>query len=125
MYNDVAKNPDLFAIKYPQTIVPSPKDSDYQIGFIRRYFVRKANEPEGHIFEVNSAVYVEYTKNPFWKGDSIKWRISGPLEPVFNSKGELEDKGVTDSNRAGIAAASTILKNIKLYLPNLLQFYRK
>ena len=125
MYNDVSKSSDFFVIKYPKTIVPSPKDSDYQIGFIRRYFVRKANEPEGHIFEVDSTVYVEYTKNPFWKGDSIKWRISGPLEPKFNSKGELEDKGVSDSNKAGIAAASTILKNIKLYLPNLLQFYRK
>jgi len=125
MYNDVAKTPDLFVIKYPQTIVPSPKENDYQIGFIRRYFVRKANEPEGHIFEVDSAVYVEYTKNPFWMGDTIKWRISGPLTPIFNSKGELEDKGVTDSNKAGIASASTILKNIKLYLPNLLQFYRK
>jgi hypothetical protein len=58
-------------------------------------------------------------------GDSIKWRISGPLESVFNGKGEIEDKGVTDSNKAGLATASTILKNIKLYLPNLLQFYRK
>jgi hypothetical protein len=63
MYKDIAKTLDLFVIKYPQTIVPTPKESDYQIGFIRRYFVRKANEPEGHIFEVDSKVYVEYTKS--------------------------------------------------------------
>ena len=125
MYKDVANSIDLFVIKYPQTIVPSPKETDYELGFIRRYFVRKANEPDGHIFEVESSVYVEYTKNPFWTGDTIKWRISGPLEPAFNSKGIMEDKGVSDSNRAGISLASTILKNIKLYLPNLLQFYRK
>ncbi|CAB4143144.1 hypothetical protein UFOVP449_124 [uncultured Caudovirales phage] len=125
MYQDVAKSTELFVIKYPQTIVPSPTESDYQIGFIRRYFVRKANEPEGHIFEVSDSVYVEYTKNPFWKGDTIKWRIAGPLEPTFNIRGESEDKGVPNSNAASIASASAILKNIKLYLPNLLQFYRK
>lgn len=124
MYKDVATSLGKFVIKYPQTIVPSPKESDYQLGFIRRYFIRKANEPEGHIFEVESSVYVEYTKNPFWMGDTIKWRIAGPLDVRFNNKGEIEDKGVTNSNLAGIAAASAILKNIKLYLPNLLQFYR-
>lgn len=125
MYKDVAKSLGKFVIKYPQTIVPSPKESDYEIGFVRRYFIRKANEPEGHIFEVEASVYTEYTKNPFWMGDSIKWRIAGPLEPVFNIKGDMEDKGVPNSNAASIATASTILKNIKLYLPNLLQFYRK
>jgi hypothetical protein len=124
MYKNLLSSPDLFVIKYPKTIVPIPSESDYQLGFIRRYFIRKANEPEGHIFEVESSVYVEYTKNPFWMGDSIKWRIAGPLNVIFNSKGELEDKGVIDANKASISAASTILKNIKLYLPNLLQFYK-
>lgn len=125
MYKDLISSPDLFVIKYPKTIVPIPSPADYEVGFIRRYFIRKANEPEGHIFEVESSVYIQYTKNPFWMGDTIKWRIAGPLEPVFNNKGDMEDKGVPNSNAAGIAAASTILKNIKLYLPNLLQFYKK
>lgn len=125
MYKDIAKSTDLFVIKYPKTIVPSPKESDYEIGFIRRYFIRKANEPDGHIFEVDSTVYVEYTKNPFWSGDTIKWRINGPLVAVFNNKGEIEDKGIAESNKASIGLASEKLKNIKLYLPNLLQFYRK
>ena len=37
---------------------------------------------------------------------------------------QLIDKGVINSNRATIAATSKTLKNIGLYLPNLLQFYK-
>ena len=125
MYKDVANSLDLFVIKYPQTIVPTPKQSDYQLGFIVRYFVRKSNEQDGHIFEVNSGVYTEYIKNPFWKGESIKWRIAGPLEIVYGVDGKIEDKGVSESNAVSISEASKTLPNIKLYLPNLLQFYRK
>lgn len=125
MYQDVASSTNLFIIKYPQTLVPTPKDTDYELGFIRRYFIRKSNEPDGHIFEVNSLVYIDYNINPFWTGSSIKWRIAGPLSPVFNIKGEMEDKGVAESNQAAMSSAAIILKNIKLYLPNLLQFYRK
>ena len=125
MYNDVAKSSNLFVIKYPKTIIPNPTERDYKIGYIERYFVRKSNEPEGHIFEVDSNVYKEYIVNPFWTGSSMRWRIAGPLEPIFNSKGEMEDKGVSNSNSANIVIVSRILKNIKLYLPNLLQFYRK
>lgn len=124
MYKDIAKNLDNFVIKYPNTIVPSPKETDYEIGFIRRYFLRKAIDTTGHIFEVNQSVYSEYTKNPFWIGVTIKWRISGPINAVYNIEGKLEDKGVIDSNKGSIADSCKIIKNINLYLPNLLQFYK-
>ena len=38
--------------------------------------------------------------------------------------GSFEDMGVEMSNRASISLASTKLKNIGLYLPNLFQFYK-
>ena len=44
MYNKIAENIDLFVVNTPNTIVPTPTDDDYSIGFIRRYFVRKAND---------------------------------------------------------------------------------
>jgi hypothetical protein len=55
----------------------------------------------------------------------MKWRISGPFEPTYKKNGEVEDRGIRNSNAAAIARASSTLKNIGLYLPNLLQFYRK
>jgi hypothetical protein len=125
MYKDVAKNTDLFIIKYPKTIVPSPSENDYKIGFINRYFLTKTNEPSGHIFEVAQSVYIEYIKNPFWTGDSIKWRLIGPINEKYNNEGKLEDMGVNNSNLGSMGLASKKLKNISLYLPNPLQFYRK
>jgi hypothetical protein len=125
MYKDIAKNLELFEIKYPETVVPTPKETDYGVGFIRRYFVRKANDVNGHIFEIDDKAYSEYTNSPFWITENIKWRIKGPLEPTYNKRGEIEDKGVRNSNASAISRASFNMKNIKLYLPNLLQFYRQ
>ena len=71
------------------------------------------------------SVYTEYIKNPFWIGGTIKWRIAGPVDEIYDLNGNLKDKGVPASNKGGIVLASQNLKNIGLYLPNLLQFYRK
>lgn len=124
MYKDVAGNLNKFDLSYPKTNVPKPSESDYQIGFIRRFFLKKANDSTGHIFEVDRDVFNEYIKNPFWVGDTVKWRISGPLQPVYDKDGKLQDKGISESNKAGIALAFGTLKNLNLYLPNLLQFYK-
>ena len=125
MYKDIAPAADIFVIKYPETIIPTPTESDYAIGFIRRYFLKKATDDNGHIFEVKDSIYTEYIKNPFWIGGTIKWRIAGPVDEIYDLNGNLKDKGVPASNKGGIVLASQNLKNIGLYLPNLLQFYRK
>lgn len=124
MYNDVAQNIQDFDLTYPETIIPDPKDTDYKVGFIRRYFVKKANDPDSHIFEVSDSTFSKYSKKPFWIADSVKWRISGPLNETYKPNGEIEDRGISNSNKAAIARAAVTLKNIGLYLPNLLQFYR-
>lgn len=125
MYKDIAKNLEIFEIKYPETLVPMPKDSDYDIGFIRRYFIRKTNDPNGHVFEIDDKTYSKYTKSPFWITENVKWRIKGPLEVTYNKRGDIDDKGVRNSNAVALSRAAQTMKNIGLYLPNLLQFYRK
>lgn len=124
MYKDIAKNIDLFDITYPKTLVPIPSESDYQLGFIRRYFVRRSNDEYGHIFEVDQNEYGEYSNSPFWTATDIKWRISGPRNTKIGNDGEIEDMGVVNSNKSAIARGSIQLKNLKLYLPNLTQFYK-
>ncbi len=124
MYKTVAKNIDLFVVNTPNTIVPSPTDDDYSIGFIRRYFVRKANDVNGFTYEIPKDEYAEYIDNPFWTTADIKWRISGPLNPTYNDNGEIDDRGVMNSNKAAIGIAASKIKNIGLYLPNVLQFYK-
>ena len=122
MYKKVANNIDLFIVNTPNTIVPNPTEEDYYIGFVRRYFVRKANDVNGFTYEIAKDEYAEYIDNPFWTTTDIKWRISGPLNPTYKENGEEDDRGVMNSNKAAIGIAASKIKNIGLYLPNILQF---
>ena len=115
---------NLFKIQYPNTIVPSPSDDDYAVGFIRRYFIRKANDVNGFTFEIPKDEYRDYINNPFWTTLDIKWRISGPLSTTYKENGDIDDRGVMNSNKAAIGLATHTIKNIALYLPNYLQFYK-
>jgi hypothetical protein len=124
MYKDISKTVDFFKIQYPNTIVPIPISQDYENGFIRRCFIRHANDANGHIFEISEDTYLQYLENPFWKVEQIKWRISGPTEPTYKDSGEFDDMGVKNSNTSALNIASINLKNIKLYLPNILQFHK-
>lgn len=124
MYKNLLKEPELFNLELPITIVPTPIEEDYQLGYIRRFFIKKVNDVNGHIYEISPDVYGEYLENPFWVAESVKWRIAGPIEPIYKDNGEIEDKGVRSSNKAAIGRAAAKLKNIALYLPNLLQFHK-
>ena len=125
MYKDVVGNAELFKIDYPDTIIPEPKDKDYDLGFIKRYFIKRANDTNAHIFEISDSDYETYSTNPLWTSVAIKWRIRGPLEQTLKDNGDIDDKGVRYSNNAAIGIAKEKIKNIGLYLPNILQFYRK
>jgi 3',5'-cyclic AMP phosphodiesterase CpdA len=124
MYTDIAKDLDTFKIVLPNTVVPIPNDNDYEVGFIRRYFTQKANDTNGHIFEISYDTYKDLVKHPLWSCVDIKWRIKGPTNIIYKMDGDVDDVGVHNSNKAAITTASKILKNIGLYLPNLLQFYK-
>lgn len=123
MYKNIAKNIENFTLKVPKTIVPNPTDDDYSIGFINRFFIQKANDESSFIFEVSENEFTIYETNAFWKVLQIQWRISGPTESIYKD-GELSDRGVIASNKSSISIASSQLKNISLYLPNLLQFHK-
>ena len=71
-----------------KTHFPKLNESDYNRGFITRYFVQKSND-------TNSSIY-----------------------------GSIVDKSVSESNRISINLQSKKIPNLKLYLPNLLQFYK-
>jgi hypothetical protein len=124
MYKDVVNNLNLFDIKYPKTIVPTPTEDDYAIGFINRYFVQKVNDENAHIFEIDEKEYDAYVDNLHWKTAQLKWRITGPKNTIYNLNGGIDDKGVIDANKSAISRTSQKLKNIGLYLPNVLQFHK-
>ena len=124
MYKDIATNLNIFTIQIPETVIPSPSESDYQIGFIRRYFCQKSNDINGFVFEISETVYDKFHLNPFWKVIDLKWRIRGPLETTYKDNGDIEDVGVIKSNKYSLQTSASTIKNIGLYLPNVLQFYK-
>ena len=124
MYKDIATNISKFKIELPQTIVPAPTETDYQFGFIRRYFCQKVSDRNGFVFEISSEVYNELKSSPFWKVSDLKWRISGPILATYQSTGEVDDMGVRASNQSSLRNVGSVITNIALYLPNLLQFHR-
>lgn len=119
------RKPDLLAgpVKV-KAFLPSPTDSDYNRGYIIRYFVRKSNDSSSPIYEVSSDTYNFISNNSFYIGERLKWRISGTPNAIYDKNEKIVDKGVIESNRISIKLASEKIKNLKLYLPNLLQFYK-
>jgi hypothetical protein len=124
MYQDLIKNKILYSLSIPKTIVPSPTEEDYQIGNIDRYFAQKANDNNGFVYETDLDTFQKLNENPHWIIEIVRWRISGPVIPVYNDMGLIIDKGVIDSNKASLFIASEKIKNIGLYLPNVLQFHK-
>jgi len=123
MYKDLVKNKSLFKIEYPDTIIPTPTDSDYNNGYIRRYFLIKANDQNSNIFEVSKDVYEQHISNPFWKVASIPWRITGPVDPIVDTDVKKSDRGVRASNNNSIFLVKDKMPRLALYLPDLIQFH--
>lgn len=107
-----------------KTHIPTPTESDYSRGFIKRCFVQKTNDKGSPIYEISTGNIGKYKANPLYTAVEMKWRISGPKETQYNSVGMIIDKSVSESNRIAIKLVSDKIPNLKLYLPNLLQFYK-
>lgn len=124
MYSDLVKNKKLYSLDFPKTIVPTPNQLDYENGFIIRYFAQRVNDENGFVFEIDLQEYSHLLENPYWIIEKMTWRISGPIEEISDKNGMMTDKGVRGSNNASISIVSNKIKNIGLYLPNLLQFHK-
>jgi hypothetical protein len=122
-YKQIAKNE--IRVRYNiDVIIPSPSNKDYVRGYIKRYFVQKVNDKGSPIYEVSSSTKNYYNTKPQFITTQLKWRISGPIEQTYDASGTVIDKSVSESNRIAIKLVSDKIPNLKLYLPNLLQFYK-
>lgn len=92
------------------TYIPEPTELEYQAGYIKRYFIQKANDSTSYVYEISKDSYTNFVNSPFFKNISLDWVI----------KGNAED--IRKMNSKSIKYASEKLPSITLYLPNLLQF---
>ena len=124
MYSDLINNKRDYSFSNPETIVPILTESNYGTGFLSRYFCQKVNDKIGFVFEISFHTFKELQENPYWKTAILRWRIVGPINPVYNDMGQLIDMGVLQSNKNSIQITASTLKNIGLYLPNILQYHK-
>lgn len=95
------------------TYIPSPKDEDYKRGYITRYFLQKANDRNGLIYEIKKSTISKFSSNSFYLVADLDWRIVG------------DSDAVKKSNSESIRIAAQTIPKLSLYLPNLLQFHKK
>lgn len=107
-----------------KTHIPKPISSDYNVGYIVRYFIQKANDKGSPIYEVNHLTFRKMQSNVDYQAIRLRWRIFGSKTEKYDVEGNQIDKGVSVSNSIAIKNKSHLIHNLKLYLPNLLQFYK-
>jgi hypothetical protein len=123
-YNSLNKKPPKSTNRV-KAYIPTLKEDDYNRGYVRRYFVQKTNDNLSPIYEINPDNVGVYDRNSYYKLVSIIWRIRGPKETEYNNDGTIKNKSVSESNRISISLVDKEMPNLKLYLPNLIQFYKK
>ena len=107
------KEGNLIKIPKVTAFIPNPIEKDYFKGYIVRYFVQKANDINSVIYEVSKSNYTQITSSPIYVNVKLDWRLTGdPIE-------------IKKSNTSSVRIASETIPKISLYLPNLLQFYKK
>lgn len=109
-YRNIIRIPSDFKLIKIKPFIPIPTEDDYKVGYIRRYFVQRANDKNGIIYEISENSFSTFTANTLYTTVTLNWKISGTDEEIK----EINDKVVR--------YASKTLPAIKLYLPNLLQF---
>jgi hypothetical protein len=95
------------------TSEPFPNERDYRAGYIIRYFVRKRNDANGTIYEVDKNNYESYRYMDNYLTCTLRWKIVG------GNKFEVEQL-----NQRSINYAQETMGNIDTYVGNLTKFYR-
>lgn len=104
---------------YPIYYKPVPTLKDYSKGYINRYFVQKINDLK--ITETNKNNYNNIYSNCFTKL-VIRWIISGPKNNQYKNK-ILDRKGVQEQNIETLNNNEKLVKGLKIYLNNPLEFW--
>lgn len=105
-----------------RSFLPTPNKVDYERGYVTRFFIQRSNDSSAVVYEVSDVEYSRLESNALFNGTSLRWRISGPNEIIYDKNNVVTDKGVIESNRISVKLASENMPNLKLYLPNLKQF---
>ena len=131
---DFAKNFEYDSIKnvtINESSTPNPKsvqptDKDRINGYMVRLFAQKAND-EDNIIEINEddikkADSPEGLDTNLYNTFSLRWKVSGPMNDILDSYGNIKESGIIDTNIRTIALKSETYPALKDYLTDYTEF---
>lgn len=114
-------------ISYPeiQTAYPvynkvSPQQSDYESGYIDRYFVKRANDvsiyetSKDNYFDISSRLYIKIV---------IKWKLTGKRNDIYQN-GIKTYEGVYEYNKNQINIYKKVVIGLENILRDPLEFWK-
>jgi hypothetical protein len=109
-YNGIIIN----SYKQPFLEVHEPKlvEKDFKVGYIYRFFIRKRNEPNGIIYEIDVFTERKYQDDPLFITSKIRWKIVG-------------EKAVVESaNYQSVMLGKKTISNLDTYINNYSKFWK-
>jgi hypothetical protein len=108
----------------PKSVQPTDKDMIY--GYMVRLFAQKVND-EDVLIEINQddikkADTPEGLDTNLYKIFSLRWKVSGPMNDVLDSQGNIKESGIIDTNIRTIALKSETYPALKDYLTDYTEF---
>lgn len=124
IYDSIRKNEDIQGYSSPRYYYPfkSLTIDDYKREYFVRYFVKKRNEPNSGIIEVDEKQYNSLpSKSKGLNGDlyygiSLRWRIGGSLTDTDTQY------GIVNANRKTLQLTEEKMPGIGKYLGDLQEF---
>jgi hypothetical protein len=130
---DVSKNFEYDSIKTfdvipsgkPNPAFVQPTDKDRANGYFLRYFAIRANGDE--IIEITTDdIQTQGSENGLdinlYNTFSIRWKISGPVNDILDSMGNIKEAGILDTNIRTINVKSETYPPLKKYITDFLEF---
>jgi len=105
-------NPKVYNTLELKTFEPIPNSQDYQNQYIIRYFVRKRNDINGLIYEINKSKFDEFKNDSLYIAGKIKWKIYG-------------DRDETEmANKKSVEYGMKTISNLDTYINNYTKFWK-
>ena len=128
-YNSV-KQVKYIKDRYPVPYYPVIKESDYEDGFVWRYFARRSNDSDSPIVEITKKQYDSHGNKEsgldwaLYSTIKLKWKISGLKEDLKNPNGLVIEKSIAHSNYDIIKLKNKKMEGLDERLTNVMQFAR-
>lgn len=107
--------------EFPEEEKPEPTNGDYEREWFERFFLRRRGTSQ--IIEVKEGTHDRLRTSRLFIRFSLKWRISGPRNDVFNDAGIRIRAGVEDTNIRTLDRVAENQRGIKDKLSDPLQFW--